>query len=586
MNRLFIDVNTLQMFKLAYKWQELSTRGSGTAPFESGETIPMRNVELGEVQLVPVDELIEITPTLGTLMKYQSIYPIQSSDIKWVDTFRPPDKQRDILLKDINPYWKKRERDEQERAIQRAEVEKRSRQKQDIEMVYADLRSQTPDIVDLWLRITGYNLGVMQKLASVNTHFANVMRNDRIWMNALEFHYPYVSTHFMGPISKTIHPWVKQMLDTITTDPTHRNQRYPKRLMELRERFRLASTLKIPVVLPGSPFQGAGDRRTQPTLKNNTQTKWLSHIWQCGENIYGLFSTSQHWANMHIGKYLVHWNARNDHPFVTPDVKYNLIDFKTEKIRLVDFDQDGFILVVEKESEDKRSLVYVKGIRPHIITTTSQKELRIPKNTFEESFEFVLLSENVSQRWFGNHPLSSWITPAMIVIDHKRIVARTPENGVNMDSIVLLDEGLEIIAVIGYNTVILARPSGDNTFEHFFAYDMLNPQGYRTGPVLSASALQDYVDKIFFPRPRLGMGMGGIMFHWHHTEKRMACFDYSELKVGRSEIIYYLPKITLTSEAIGLKCITCSDQAKFKETTDSEKLFCGPDCQQKYNQDL
>lgn len=548
MNKTFIDVSTGEAFRLLNKRQDLVGE----------EPIKMRSIQSNEIKTVYPDNLLEVTSTLAQLMRAQFEYPYQFSDVTWNMEINRPFNKKTVLLKDINPYFKRRrERDD---AILKIEIEKRI-SLEAREDNYIVLKDQNADIINMWLRMNGYDLGVMKNLANTSQHFAEIMRNDNIWMNALEFHYPYVSTHFMGPISRTIHPWVREMLDTITTDPTHRGQRYPKRLMELRQRFNLRTTVKMPVVIPNNPFQGPGDKRKHLTT-NKSQTKWLSHIWQCGENIYGLFSETQADARRHIGRYLVHWDARQEQPFVSPFTKHNLIHYQTERVRLVDFDQDGFIMVMSKITQEDSviRLVYISGFN----TPGVRK---------------VILLNNLPDSAFTLGKFLVWMTPSMIITPHM-IYTRTPDNYIILESQIILEEGLEVVAVVGYNTTIIRR---QDQGEYFLAFDMLNPKGYTKGRVISQTEFDTYQESIGSV-PRLGMGMGGIMFHWHDIENRMACFDYSELKIDRSEIIYYLPNITLTADPIGFQCVTCNKEAKVKERDDAEKPFCGTQCQKAHHQ--
>jgi hypothetical protein len=578
MNRRFIDRNTQEVFGLAYKWQDISPKSSGDPPFESGETIPMRNLKNMEVQLVPVDELVEVTPTLVQILKFQAVRPDLYYNVKWADTLRPPDKRNDVLLSDINPYFKKkRERYEaQQMQVQREEFEKRARQEEDMNTVFTDLKGQTSDIVDMWLRMIGYDLNVMQRLANTSTHFANIMRNDYIWMNALETHYPYVSTHFMGPLKRTIHPWVMLMLDGITMDATKHGGRYPKRLMELRTRLSSPTTMKTEIRIPFSPL-ATGPRQNNPRVHNTAQTTWLSHIWQCGQNIYGLFSTNKRDAQLHIGKYLIHWDALTEHPFVSPGKKSNLLDFKTEKIRLVDSDQDGFIVFFEDTAQPgqvKDRLMYVEaGIRPGIDTKTTNF------NSFWKSLWYATIRKNY---WSDQDTLPIWLTPNMIVVDSHTIIPRIGENRLDINATITIDEPNMIDLVTGFNSGVVTTISENLEITPRFVSNILNPRGYTEGPFIADNKYQEISEKVFFLRPRLGMGIGGIMYHWHHENNRMQCFDYSQFKLGDSGVVYTLDNFTLTSKPIASQCYTCKGEPKFMEQHDSEKPFCSQECQKKH----
>lgn len=572
MDQFFVEVNTGEVYKKYAKYQDLE---------EYGEPIRMVNLHSKKVEYILPENLIRVTPTLKKLMIYQRMRPVEFNDVKWITTDRPVDKQRNIFLRDINPYLlldqkKKRQREEAlEKAERKDERFKEARVNPDI--AYTDLRGQSYDIVNMWLRMLNYDITVMGRLPQVSKHFQNIMENDFIWLNALEHHYPYVSTHFMGPLSRSIHPWVRKMLDANTYDLTKFLQRYPKRLLELRTRMSSNKTAKVPIEFPAFKNEKY-EKRLHDTMAVMTQTRWLSHIWQCGENIYALFATTKDKALLKIGKYMVHWNARTEQPFVLgkEGKKKNLIDFKTETVRILDHDQDGFVAMFEKRDKDDEndppaSIVYVRGLKPG---------LREPAKMFENSFDTITVRTIPAFDESKHLGSIGMITPLMIKIKNT-IIPRLPDNNLDLEKTIQIGgDSNALFFLIGYNSAIMGTKNQAGKEEFFIAYDLLNTNGYKKGRTITYKEMKRYVGDALMLRPRLGMGMGGIMFHWHEELKKMLCFDYSELKIGNSQLVYYLPSLQLTSEPIQHECFTCSSVANFIENDESNRPFCSSACQE------
>jgi hypothetical protein len=280
-------------------------------------------------------------------------------------------------------------------------------------------------------------------------------------------------------------------------------------------------------------------------------------------------------AELHIGKYLVHWDALTEHPFISPGKKSNLLNFNAEKIRLVDSDQDGFIIFLDDAlDEDRPRLVYVHGgLKPGVDTKTTKS------NDFWKSFYYKTLRTNY---WSNTENLPIWLTPTMIVIDTHTIIPRTAQHKFDIDATITVDEPNMIDLVTGFNSGVVTIISENLEITPRFVSDILNPRGYTEGPLIGDNKYQEISEKVFFLRPRLGMGMGGIMYHWHHGNNQMQCFDYSQFKLGDSGVVYTLDNFTLTSKPIASQCYTCKGEPKFMEQHDSEKPFCSQECQKKH----
>lgn len=392
------------------------------------------------------DELIEETIPLREVLLTEALNPSAKSAtlqteggrLISMDMINPYTRMSEIQRESIAPNAKRSRIDENGEAM---EVYNFNDNDDDFEISYADVRMFTPDLIYVWLKYHGWNLRLMGRLSRVSSQFNDVILNgpQNMWRHALFFHYG-------GAAVVCDHPYVRNLLDVMTSNPEKRGRRYDKRTLEWLQRITRPEKNYTQTIL---------DTLNYVTAVRDT--RFLSKVWQCSNHVYALFSAASPFDS-YCG-YLVHWDINNEIPF---DARYkpNLLG-KKEQMIYAQHDMDGFLAILHNEKTDKTHYIYVPAGNPNAPVTITKYATRKHQTSIFENFagtkklkglDGAYDYEKTTDDNYNKYP-TSFMTPTLLYIGKAIVVDRQTWRRRYMPAVVR--------AVLGYDMFLFEYDHGE-----------------------------------------------------------------------------------------------------------------------------
>jgi len=216
---------------------------------------------------------------------------------------------------------------------------------------FSNPKAMSSDVILLILsKLSDVDQKLISKLSKINKNWNDIMNSDKIWANLLMKKYPNHYLHYLDKDGMSLHPVMKKILDQLTVDDIKneetgfvrqkKGQRYLKRFFEwITKNNNKEQSIH-------ETFH-TGEASTQYSISGaKGKTKYITHIWQCGENIFVLFSDKYEDVKTKSGVHLAQFNYKDDvfellkqEPKIT-----NLLNKVVDKVTFVQHDQHGFIV--------------------------------------------------------------------------------------------------------------------------------------------------------------------------------------------------------------------------------------------------
>lgn len=227
------------------------------------------------------------------------------------------------------------------------------------------------------------------RFSRVSKEHKRTAQADRVWKYMLKTHYMELYFHYVDYRTSEIVPTVFQMLDNYTSNVEKRGKNYYKRFFEFLKKFEKHKTNNLLIWT-------SEEYTLKYEMPGNFVIHNLSRVFQCGQNVYALFTRLVTLVNKGpIGNVLV--KVPNNYP-VLPRVKDTFsLDamgknavFHNPKwdIEILDYDQHGFVFAQFKSNTMDQVYFYYHDVLTGVTASSSLAKDVAPQNsTLEDSIK-------------------------------------------------------------------------------------------------------------------------------------------------------------------------------------------------------